>query len=262
MKQTSEPNILALTPSKVRDYQSCPQQYKLKTVIRQTGNYASPSLSFGSSIHSALEEIHTRQSHPNHAVNCQQVLLRHWKAKDYGDERESERYFTRGLDALRRYMNVMGSPIGQIIGTEVYLSRTTRLEDVRVRLGCKVDRLELHPNGVLEVLDYKTNAGGQVPTPEFLANDLATFIYYALVRISYPKFPLVIVSQLNVLTLAKVEVKYETAKLTAHKQALAKLVHAIETGDFEPRQSGVCSWCPVRDYCPAFGSEADLDSLI
>ncbi len=260
MKQPSEVISLSLTPSKVRDYQACPQLYKLKTAIRPTGGGASPSLSFGNSIHSALEEIHTQPTPIN--LDCMQILRRHWNVKDYSDARESDLYFTRGLDALQRYMDVMGRPTGQIIGTELYLSRVTRLGDLRVRLGCKVDRLELHPDGVLEVLDYKTNAGGQVPTPEFLADDLATFIYYVLVRISYPQFPWVIVSQLNVLTLAKVEVEYHSAKLAVLKQALTNLVREIESGTFEPRPGGMCSWCRMRDHCPAFETDADLDSLI
>jgi RecB family exonuclease len=171
-------------------------------------------------------------------------------------------YFERGLEALSRYMEVMGQFVDRIIGTEIYLSRIVRLDGIRVRLGCKVDRLELHPDRVLEALDYKTNAGGQVPTPEFLANDLATFIYYVLVRISYPKLSRVIVSQLNVLTLSKVEVSYDSTKITENKQALVRLAQAIRAGEFDPRPGTMCSWCRVRDYCPAFGPDSDLDSLV
>jgi RecB family exonuclease len=239
----------------------CPQQYKLKVGTRQFSNTVTPSLSFGNSIHSALEEIHT--SLPSKQMfDCQQILRHHWKAKDYGDARESELYFERGLEALSRYMEVMGQFVDRIIGTEIYLSRIVRLDGIRVRLGCKVDRLELHPDRVLEALDYKTNAGGQVPTPEFLANDLATFIYYVLVRISYPKLSRVIVSQLNVLTLSKVEVSYDSTKITENKQALVRLAQAIRAGEFDPRPGTMCSWCRVRDYCPAFEPDSDLDSLV
>jgi putative RecB family exonuclease len=257
-----EPEILSLTPSKVRDYQACPQQYRLKAVTRLAGGDTSPALSFGSSIHAALEDLY-KGTLPAHLTgNCYDILRRHWRAKDYGDQRESELYFNRGLEALSRYVEVMGQPAGQIIGTELYLSRVIRLGDIRVRLGCKVDRLELHPDGLLEALDYKTNGSGQVPTREFLAADLATFIYYVLVRISYPERPCVIVSQLNVLTLAKVEVDYDEARLAAHKQSLIKLVQAIESSAFEPRPSIVCSWCRVKNHCPVSGEYVDLDSFI
>ncbi len=260
--RTGESNILSLTPSKVRDYQACPQQYVLKASVRQSSNDASAALSFGNSIHSALEEIHARCLPSKQSVDCSQVLLRHWKADGYGDVRESELYFARGLDALRRYLLALGQSAPETIGTELYLSRTVRLEKVRVRLGCKVDRLDLRPDGALEALDYKTNAGGQVPTPAFLADDLATFIYYVLVRISYPDSRRVVVSQLNVLTLAKVEVEYDLAKINDHKHALTDLVQAIKAGKFEPRPGSVCSWCRVMDYCPVFGPDTDLDGLI
>lgn len=257
-----ESEILSLTPSKVRDYQACPQQYRLKAVTQLARSHTSPALSFGSSIHAALEDLHKGILPANLTGGCRDILRRHWRAKDYGDQRESELYFNRGLEALCRYVEVMGHPAGQIIGTELYLSRVTRLGDIRVRLGCKIDRLELHPSGMLEALDYKTNSSGQVPTQEFLATDLATFIYYVLVRISYPDHPCVIVSQLNVLTLAKVEVDYDEARLTVHKQSLIKLVQAIESGAFDPRPSAACSWCHVKSHCPVAGEDIDLDSFI
>jgi len=262
VQQIGESSILSLTPSKVRDYQTCPQQYRLKTITRHLVCETSPALSFGNSIHSALEEIHTHFLPTGQKADCKQLLRKHWRPGDYADERESNLYFTRGLEALRRYTEAVERAKGQTIGTEVYLSRVVRLNSVRVRLGCKVDRIELRPDDSLEALDYKTNAGGQVPTPESLADDLATFIYYVLVRISYPEPARVIVSQLNVLTLAKVEVLYDETRLAAHKQSLIKLVKAIESGAFEPRPGSPCSWCRVRDHCPASGADADLDNII
>ena len=262
MIRPGESKILSLTPSKVRDYQACPQQYVLKASIRQIGNDASSALSFGNSIHSALEEIHALYLPSKQSVDCGQVLLRHWKADGYCDARESNLYFARGRGALQRYLDAIGPSTSETIGTELYLSRIVRLKEVRVRLGCKVDRLDLRPDGALEALDYKTNAGGHVPTPAFLANDLATFVYYVLVRISYPDSQRVVVSQLNVLTLAKVEVEYDLAKISSHKQALIEFVRAIKAGKFEPRPGSACSWCRVRDFCPAFGPDTDLDSFI
>ena len=50
----------------------------------------------------------------------------------------------------------------RVIASEVFLSRIIRLDGVRVRLGCKADRIELRRDGVLEVLDFKTSADGRV----------------------------------------------------------------------------------------------------
>jgi len=261
MSRARGSNVLSLTPSKVRDYQACPQQYKLKVNTPRVADRTTASLSFGNSIHAALEELHMRVIPGNQVADCAQILRRHWKAGDYGDNQESEQYFDRGLKALNRYMEVVGRTVGRVVGTELYLSRTVRLETERVRLGCKVDRLELHPDGVLEILDYKTNAGGQVPTPEFLKDDLATFIYYVLVRLTYPESHRVVVSQLNVMTLAKVKIEYESIKIGVHKKGLLDLVRSIGASEFDPRPSSACSWCRVRDFCPAFGPDSDLEEL-
>jgi putative RecB family exonuclease len=261
LKKVDEPNMLSLTPSKVREYLTCPRQYSLKSIAGMRGSSASPALSFGSSIHAALEEMHRDNLPADPSADYQEILHRHWRASDYRDMRESDLYFSRGHEALSRYVGVVGQTTGEILGTELYLSRVVRLGDLRVRLGCKVDRLERRQGGALEALDYKTNAGGRVPTREFLANDLATFVYYVLVRLSYPECACVIVSQLNVLTLAKVEVDYDSAKLAAHKQALTELARAISSGAFDPRPGVACSWCSVRDHCPVPGADADLDGF-
>lgn len=159
-------------------------------------------------------------------------------------------------------MDVYGKASGRILGTEVFLSRIVRLDKTRVRLGCKVDRLELHSDGILEVLDYKTSLLGRVPTEESLSVDLPTFVYYVLARVVYPEHRRVIVSQLNVLTLAKVEVEYNPLLLTLNKRALIDLVHEIENGNFEPRPTIVCAWYLVKEFCPIFGGETDLGELI
>jgi RecB family exonuclease len=213
-------------------------------------------------MHAALEEIYKPSSTVGPPVDVEQILRRHWSADGYLDRKEAETYFIRGLEALRKYVKVTDPADRITIGTEVFISRVVRLDGTRVRLGCKIDRVEQRPDNVLDLLDYKTCASGKVPTKESLTTDLPTFIYYLLARIIYPSHPHIVVSQLNLLTLARVEVAYQDTDLAANKRALIDLVHEIETVHFAPRPSSACAWCPIRDTCPAFNSEVDLDDLI
>jgi len=136
------------------------------------------------------------------------------------------------------------------------------MKGLRIKLGCKADRMAIDECGVLEVLDYKTNASGRLPTAESLTEDLPTFLYYILTRICYPDHKAVRVSQLNVLTLAKVEVEYDEAQVTANKKSFIASARAFATSAFEPAPSEACAWCSVQDSCPALNREADFDSLI
>lgn len=255
--------LVALTPSKIREYRTCPQQYKLRHLSRRSAPApVSAALSFGNSLHAALEAIHNLPPDCDNYLDLTTLLRRHWRDNGYADAREADSHFARGLSALRDYTAAKQHLSGETLGVELYLSRVLRVHGVRARLGCKVDRLALHTDGALEAVDYKTYSSGQVPTGESLLGDLPTFLYYALVRVSYPERRRVIVSQLNVLTLRKVEIAYEEQDVTAHKHELARTIREIEAGMFPPRQSEACAWCSVNDRCPAFAAEVDADDLV
>lgn len=256
--------LLSLTPSSVREYIKCPYLFKSNNIDRtaRARHSKTPALSFGISMHAALEEIYKPSANLAQPIDVERILGKHWDANGYFDKREAESYFARGLEDLRKYVKVSAQTDRLIISTEVFLSRVIRLDGTRVKLGCKIDRVELRPDNALELLDYKTCASGRVPTKESLTFDLPTFIYYLLARIVYPDYRRVIVSQLNMRTLAKVEVDYEEADLAINKRALIDLVHEIEKTQFAPRPSSACAWCSIKDICPAFSAEADLDDII
>lgn len=256
--------LLSLTPSSVREYIKCPYLFKSNNVDRaaRVRHSNSPALSFGVSMHAALEEIYKPPANLDQPVDVERILRKHWNSDGYLDRREAETYFARGLEDLHRYVKVSKQTDRVIIGTEVFVSRVIRLDESRVRLGCKIDCIELRADNALELLDYKTCASGRVPTKESLTFDMPTFIYYLLARIVYPTYRHVVVSQLNLHTLAKVEIDYEDADLAINKRSLIDLVHEIEKTQFPPRPSSACAWCPIKDTCPAYNSEANLDDLI
>ncbi len=237
--------------------------YKLRHVDRLGVDTNLTALSFGRSLHAALEELH-KTSGNNRAgppVEADQLLKRHWEAGSYNDAQESEAYFARGCEALRRYLNMPSAFTGQTLGTEVFMSCVITLNNLRVKIGCKADRITLLSDGVLEVLDYKTNISGRLPTVESLACDLPNFLYYILARIHYPDYPSVRVALFNVLTLMKVEVEYDQAQITFNKKRLVEQIRSFASSKFIPSPSEACVWCPVQDYCPLFNKEVDLESI-
>lgn len=255
--------MIKLTPSRVRECQACPLQFKLKYLdaLGPKDIEQSPAFSFGCSIHAALDVYH-RPEHLQKQETPEDLLRRSWKSAGYADAQQEAQYFSKGVGALAGYLRTMGTPSGKILGTETFFSRVVNLDGHRFELGCKADRVELLPDGALEILDYKTNGNGEILSADALATDLPTFIYYALARLSYPKYPRTVVSQLNVLTLSKTVVDYTADQVIENKQALANLVAEIEAGQFEPRPNGHCAWCCVRSYCPFYGPEVALDQAI
>lgn len=251
--------MFSLTPTKLRDYLVCPQLYKLRHIDRVEAGTTSAALSFGRSLHAALEELHKVDGAA--LPDPERLLRRHWEAGGYADRGEADAYFAKGRDALRRYMAAQLASAGTVIGTEVFMSYVVNMKGLRIKLGCKADRIAVDAGGVLEVLDYKTNTSGRLPTAESLTEDMPTFLYYLLTRICYPEHKAVRVSQLNVLTLAKVEVEYDEAQVAANKKCFLIHARAFASSAFAPAPSEACAWCSVQDRCPALNREVDFDSL-
>ena len=254
--------MLSVTPTKMADYQICPHKYKLKHLDRTPGfASASPALSFGISMHRALREVHNAKVQGLSFDEAFSLLEGCWEMGGYADEQQSEEYLIKGSGALVRYCEIYPNPTEETIGTEVYLSCVIKSGGLAARLGCKADRLSVDCDGTLEVVDYKTNASGAVPTPEFLAADLPTFLYYALARASYPEYQRVRVSFLNVLTLAKSSVELDRQTVAENKERLLECLRDLSVSKLEPHPSEVCAWCPFQEVCPATGRIVDFDAI-
>lgn len=256
--------MLAVTPSKLSDYLLCGYKYKLKYIEKNAAgsNSTSPALAFGITMHSALQELHEPGRILPEQIDVTELLSKYWTASAYASPEEDEQYFIKGCRALAAYREafINGSD-DMTIGTEVYMSFIFKLGDLQVRLGCKADRVCVHEDGTVEIIDYKTSASGKVPTPEFLTSDLATFIYYALARTTYSDYKLVRISHLNVLTQARVSVEYSPVQVAANKKALFECVTSLSQNHFTASPSEACSWCQFQDVCTACNRVVDFSAI-
>jgi RecB family exonuclease len=242
----------------------------------------SPAISLGATLHAALDTLHrpVKASQVSIALDAkdltpltpasiteeqiERLVSSSWDSVGYPDQESAQRAFTDACGILKYYCSSSHIPKGQVLGTEVYLSCVTTVRGYRVELSCRVDRLELHADGTLEALDYKASSNGEVPTEQALADDLASFLYFLLVWHHYKhdqRVRNVKLSQLNLLTLTKVEVLYDQHQVIRHRDALTELVSSVRAGGLEPRPNAGCAWCPVRQSCPAW-HEVDLDDLV
>lgn len=255
-------DMLSVTPTKLSDYLICPHKYKLKHINKIENATASAALSFGRTMHRALESLHQSEKELKDFTEVSELLTRYWEVGAYSNAEEDERYFAKGCRALQSYCENFDSRDETTVGTEVYLSYVLKIGELQVRLGCKADRLSARAEEVLEVIDYKTNGSGKVPTLNSLQNDLPTFLYYVLARASYPQYKQICITFLNVLTLEKVSVKYDAAQVAANKQSLLECFKSLTAANFSPVLSEACAWCSFQDDCFAFNKIVDLDSLI
>ena len=254
--------MIALTPTGLRDYLICPHLYEAKHLRRAVRFADSPVAAFGRSIHKVLEDLHrpadTTYSRPDTA-DVDALLARHWDARCY-DAAESAAYFASARNAIERYIDAVSSPSSdETLGVEVYMRRIFTSGDLRVRLGCKADRISVRDGRTLIVEDYKTSASGKVPTCESLERDLPTFIYYVLARVTYPEYHEVAVTFVNVLSLARVEIVYDAELVTLNRDRLRECFTRLAARHFAPRRCEACVWCEASGTCPLYaGAEIDF----
>lgn len=212
-------------------------------------------------MHSALQEIYQSNKNLSDFAELSELLTRCWNPGAYSSIEENETYFLKGCQALNNYCKAFDRNEEDTIGTEVYMSYILKIGSLQARLGCKADRICAHRNDVLEIIDYKTNGSGKVPTIESLQSDLPTFLYYALARATYPEYKCVRISFLNVLTLAKVSVEYDSEQIAVNKQNLFECLRNLAGNDFTPTTSEAYSWCAFQDSCVAVGKVIDFANI-
>lgn len=253
--------MLSVTPTKLSDYLICPLKFKLKHLDKSGGRSDSAAFSFGTTMHRALQELHDKEMPTTGMLNSEELLGKFWNDAGYATREESRSYFARGCQALESYYETAKRENNETLGSEVFMTFLIEFRGLKIRLGCKADRLALHKNNVLEVVDYKTSQSGKIPTPEFVRSDLPTFIYYVLTRISYPQYPNIHFTYLNVMSGAKVTVEYERGLVDENKKALWDCLKIIAAGNFAPRGSECCSWCDFQDDCPLTNRIIDFGSI-
>jgi RecB family exonuclease len=229
-------------------------------------------LSFGNSLHAVLEALHRPLPGENASPPPQREILEsqledlltiHWRSEGYPDKESEQAALLEARSILKYYVRSPYVPSGQVLGSELYLNTHMTVASRKLELSARFDRVELLPGGVLECLDYKTNRDGQVPSPNLLASDLSSFIYFLLAWVHFrsnPAVESVAISQLNLWSLSKSKADFSQRHIVANKEALIQLVASITAEEFEPRTNRSCAWCPALENCPAW-LELDLDDV-
>ncbi|MEO7079367.1 MAG: PD-(D/E)XK nuclease family protein, partial [Rhodococcus sp. (in: high G+C Gram-positive bacteria)] len=117
-----------------------------------------------------------------------------------------------------------------------------------------IDRIDVAPNGMIRVVDYKT---GKSPREFTEAKALFQMKFYALVIM---RMRSVVPSQLKLMYLGdKKSLTYtpDEEELIRFERMLSAIWKAIleagQSGDFRPKRTKLCGWCDHQAVCPEFG---------
>ena len=112
----------------------------------------------------------------------------------------------------------------------------------------RIDRVDRHPDGNFELIDYKTGAPKR---PDELTDDVQIALYRIGVREAWD-IEAADGSYWYVLDDEKVTVAGEQDDLERVERTVLDVAAGINDQDFEPKPSFEnCSWCDFRLICPA-----------
>jgi DNA helicase-2/ATP-dependent DNA helicase PcrA len=190
------PNVFSYT--QVSDFRRCPMSYKYRYLLKlpMPGN---AYLSFGQTIHKTLEvflksyrsSLELNQldlfstAKPAGALPTEKELLeiyeRSWVDEWYADKKQKAEYRALGRKILKGYhARFVKEP-----SVPKYIEEKFTLQLGKYKFVGKIDRAELHGDGKLYIVDYKT--GETVLKPEKKKDDRTQLLIYQMAAEQYLK---------------------------------------------------------------------------
>lgn len=256
------PVLGTLSPSRAGDFMTCPLLYRFRA-IDQLPEEPSPDAVRGTVVHKVLEELFDLPAADRTPERAGQMLPTAWERLLEEEPALGEMFdeATRAPDVtswlsscvtvLSRYFTLEDPRRLEPAEREVYVEA---LLESGLLLRGFIDRLDVAPNGMIRVVDYKT---GRSPSPMFEARALFQMKFYAL---ALWRARGVVPTVLQLVYLGNGEIlRYEPDEqdLRATERKVTAVWRAIrraeETGDWRPSPSRLCDWCSHQALCPAFG---------
>lgn len=237
-----------LSFSRIDNYRNCPRRFRYAYIDRLPG-VVGPHLSFGTSIHSALEAFYDRKLP---GMPSEEELLgflyESWDSTGFeGRPREEQLDFYRhAQQVLTRYRRRVADTYRLPASTEAWFELPIGYEAVVVG---SIDRVDVDDEGRFHIIDYKTNR--KVQDRGRVARSLQLAIYALACRHLFGSLPATVCLDF-VVPGVPIEVPIEEIDLDGARDTILATAAAIREQAFEPTPNPLCDWCDFRSVCPAW----------
>jgi putative RecB family exonuclease len=250
-----EEGRVRLSFSRVDSYGRCPAQFRFQYVDGLPGE-PSPHLSFGTSIHAALERFYDRKL-PECPTEGELLsfLYEEWEGSGFEgmDRDEQLRWYRHAQEVLLRFHAREAPRFRLPADTEKWFEVPFAGEATVVG---SIDRVDVDDGGSLEVIDYKTSK--RVRDRSAVRRSLQLAIYALACEHLYGRLPAAVTLDFVVAGVT-VRVGTDEIDLDRARVEVRRVADAVRAGAYEPTPNRLCDWCDYRALCPAWkGDGPDL----
>jgi DNA helicase II / ATP-dependent DNA helicase PcrA len=230
-----------LSASDIDTYRICPLKYKFARVFRIPQE---PTIHqrFGIVLHQVLERFH--RDGGGSLESLMELFYASWRRAGFGDSDDELQFRDRARQALHAYWERDRESESEAL----WIERSFAFRIGPHLLRGRVDRVDRHPDGTFELIDYKT---GRAKTEQELREDVQLSVYQMGARESWG-LETSAQSYFYVLTGEKVPVEHSEEELDRVRATVSDIAGGILKQRFEPTPSpDVCRFCDYRIICPA-----------
>lgn len=250
---------MRISYSSLETFKQCPLRYKFSQIDKIKEPKSKEAI-FGSYIHKVLKWFYQSDPVFPTLIKLLAYYKEHWPQNTEGfswsNKREEKLYFAEGKRMLSNYYQ-QNTPIkNNIIDLETHFEVVIKDElslpgRVHILSGI-IDRIDKLPNGMIEIIDYKT--GKRMVSQKQADKNNQLSLYAIGLRNRWPNLSLDRLSlSLYFLKFGeKIETKRNEKDLAKTYKDTIDLIHKIENSNFEPHPSPLCGWCGYRDICPVW----------
>lgn len=239
---------IRLSVSKTKTYINCPKAYQFSYILKMPKKERDYHV-FGKFVHKVLEDFHLAyiagctDSYPKAMTKYFKEALQNeeFLGKLTPDQKAESK------SILTNYLNIIKENPFNVVSCEDKFELPIRDEKVEVVLNGMIDRIQIDPDGVYHVADYKTSK-----TSQYLQNDYFQLLTYAFILINkHPEITKVRGSYVLVRNnFEHVTKEFEIDEImTVVPKYLEYGYNMMTDQKFEPKTSPLCNYCDFQDSC-------------
>ena len=246
-----------LSPSKISTYLACSVKY-MWTYVNPKGRWylrAKSYYSFGTTLHKVLQRFHDEGDQGVRTVHeAISAMEESWIDAGYSSAKEMQEAMGEGKEIISSYITKF--QMEPVTAKTIMIEKMLKLDLGDFNLIGRVDRVDEHEDGSLEIIDYKSGREGV--TNEEVESDLAMGCYQLLLKSLYPDRK-VSASIVALRSNEKATASMDHNALEEFKSDIITLGQEVLHRDYE---SIIPVWkdiCPTCDFLPLCKKHSEFE---